>query len=173
VSQVEWDRRFLELVIKIASWSKDTSTKVGCAIVDDHNRVISLGFNGIPTGVDDTIPSRSQRPEKYQWYEHAERNAIYNSPAGRSLRGCTLYCTHFPCPDCARGIVQVGIKTVKLSFYTQPFSVNKHYNNGILNVLKMFDEVGISIYVISNGFNYKVRKNEVRDSDFFYSLVAS
>ena len=109
----KWDNRFLELTQLISTWSKDTSTKVGAVIVDDVRNVRATGYNGIARGLSDDVPERFERPTKYFWVEHAERNAIYAAARrGESLEGCTLYCNHSPCADCARAIIQSGIKSV-------------------------------------------------------------
>ena len=102
-----WDERFMDLAEHIAQWSKDRSTKVGAVVVGSRRRVVAMGYNGFPRGVDDDDPERHERPAKYLWTEHAERNAIYN--ATESLEGCTMYLPWYPCMDCARAIVQVGI----------------------------------------------------------------
>jgi dCMP deaminase len=109
----KWDKRFLELAQLISTWSKDVSTKVGAVIVDNVRNVRSTGYNGIPRNVSDDVAERSERPIKYFWVEHAERNAIYAAARrGESLQGCTLYCNHSPCADCARAIIQSGIETI-------------------------------------------------------------
>lgn len=107
----KWDLRFLKQADEVASWSKDTSTKVGCVIVDPSSRaMVSVGYNGLPRGVDDGVAERFERPAKYLWTEHAERNAVYNAARrGTSTEGCTMYMPWFPCADCARAIVQSGI----------------------------------------------------------------
>ena len=111
--EMGWDTRWLELADHIGSWSKDRSTKVGCVIVGSANQILSLGYNGFPRGVNDYVPERHDRPAKYRWTEHAERNAIYNAArTGTNLTGGVLYVPWFPCIDCARGIVQAGIKAV-------------------------------------------------------------
>jgi dCMP deaminase len=105
-----WDDRFLALAHHVASWSKDRSTKVGAVVVGPDREVRSLGYNGFPRGVSDDIEARHERPAKYAWTEHAERNAVYNaSRFGASLQGCAIYITHPPCADCARAIIQAGI----------------------------------------------------------------
>lgn len=106
----KWHRRFLKLAYEIASWSKDRSTQVGAVIIDDHKKPKSFGYNGNPRGVNDDVEARHERPGKYLFAEHAERNAIYN--ADTPLEGCTIYVTHFPCADCARAIIQKQISTV-------------------------------------------------------------
>lgn len=109
--QLKWDRRYLALADYISQWSEDRSTKVGAVIVGPNNRVVSVGYNGFPSGVEDK-PERHERPEKYQYTEHAERNAIYN--AKMVPEGSTLYLNWelFPCADCTRAIIQSGIKRV-------------------------------------------------------------
>ena len=104
-----WHKRFLRLAYQVAAWSKDTSSQVGSVIVSPDGEPRSFGFNGMPRGIDDSIPERHERPEKYMWFEHAERNAIYQ--AG-DIKGCIIFITHMPCPDCCRAIIQSGIKHV-------------------------------------------------------------
>jgi dCMP deaminase len=105
-----WDQRFLDLAEHIAQWSKDPSTKVGAVIVDEKKRVISVGYNGFPRGVDDSPERYEDRPTKHLFVAHAERNALDNAPL--MVDGCTLYCTLEPCIGCAKGIIQKGIKRV-------------------------------------------------------------
>lgn len=103
---------FLQGVYWVASKSKDPKTKIGAILVKDR-RIISTGYNGIPMEVDDSINDRHQRPEKYKWYEHGERNAIYAAARyGITTEGAILYTNALPCADCARGIIQSGIKEV-------------------------------------------------------------
>lgn len=107
-----WDRKFIHLAEQISCWSKDPNTAVGCVVVGPDREIRSTGYNGVPRGVVDK-ESRYERPEKYLWVEHAERNAIFHAArTGTSLKGCTLYTTHYPCCDCARAIVQSGIAKV-------------------------------------------------------------
>src|SRR5678816_3286831 len=88
-----WDIRFLREAARIATWSKDRSTKVGCVIVGPSREIRSTGYNGFPRGVNDDVDERHARPMKYAYCEHAERNAIYNAArVGIPLEGCTLYC---------------------------------------------------------------------------------
>ena len=112
-SDREWDRRWMSDVENKASWSKDRSRKVGCVIVDQENVEVSHGWNGFPRKVDDTIEERHQRPMKYLWTEHAERNALYNAARkGRATAGCKSYQALFPCSHCARALIQCGIVEV-------------------------------------------------------------
>jgi dCMP deaminase len=108
----------LGLALHVASWSKDPSTKVGSVIVGQTNEVISIGFNGFPRGVNDDVPERWERPEKYCWTEHAEQNAVLNAARhGACTMASTLYITSYPakfgpCDDCCRAIIQAGIARV-------------------------------------------------------------
>ena len=106
-----WDHRFLNLARFIANWSKDPSTQVGCVIADPMMRIVSTGFNGLPSGVEDTIERLENRDIKYEMVVHAERNAIID--AKRDLSGLTLYVWPLmPCSVCAAMIVQTGVSEV-------------------------------------------------------------
>ena len=106
----KWDENFMGLAAHIAAWSKDPSTKVGAVIVDSRRVVIGMGYNGFPRGVEDSEARLNHRPSKYALVVHAETNAILNST--RELIGTTMYCTLFPCGECAKLIVQAGIAEV-------------------------------------------------------------
>lgn len=109
----DWDNRFLELTKHIATWSKDKSIGTCAIITDKDHRIVSFGYNGFPSGANDEDESRYERPKKYLYTEHAERNAIYNaSRLGVSTKGCTMYLMWYPCADCARAIIQSGIDTL-------------------------------------------------------------
>lgn len=110
-SQDRWDRHFYEDAVHVARKSKDRATKCGCVIVNQHQVVLTSGWNGFPRGVNDDIDARHERPAKYLWTEHGERNAIYNAAAeGVALRDSTAYVTGMPCCDCARALIQAGIR---------------------------------------------------------------
>ncbi|MFV0626815.1 MAG: deoxycytidylate deaminase [Alphaproteobacteria bacterium] len=109
----KWHRRFMEVALLISGWSKDRSTKTGAIVVGPDKEIRATGYNGFVRGVDDDVEERHERPTKYVFFEHAERNCVYNAClTGTSLKGCVLYATHTPCTDCARAIIQSGIKTV-------------------------------------------------------------
>ena len=108
-----WTPFWMGMAEYVSTKSKDRSTKVGCVIVGPDQEVRALGYNGFPRGIMDHIEARHARPAKYQWTEHAERNAIYNAArVGVSLKGCTAYLQWFPCVDCARGLIQSGVTRV-------------------------------------------------------------
>ena len=110
---LSWDKKFIKLCNHIASWSKDNSTKVGAVVVNSRNKILSIGYNGMPIGIDDNKEERHIRPEKYLWFAHAEENLIASAAEeGISLRNGKLYCNYLPCPRCSRLIIQSGIKQV-------------------------------------------------------------
>lgn len=115
VMLTKWEKHFIKEAEHWASMSKDPNTKIGAVIVKDR-QVLSTGYNGIPRGVSDTVPERSSREggEKYYWYEHGERNAIYNAArVGMRTIDATMYLNcGTPCADCARAIIQAGITMV-------------------------------------------------------------
>lgn len=107
-----WDEWFLKLMYLVAEKSKDPKTKIGALLVKDR-RIISTGYNGLCRGVNDNVPERLVRPEKYFWFEHAERNSVYAAAYhGISTEGATMYTNGTPCTDCARAVIQAGITKV-------------------------------------------------------------
>lgn len=143
-----WDQMYMNMCYEVALRSPDESTKSGCYIASMDNTPISFGYNGFPRGIEDT-PERQQRPLKYQYFEHAERNAFYNATReGKSCVGAKLYVNWMPCADCARGIIQNGIaelivhkqgqKAFKMSRNDDNFWDDDHQM-----VHGMFDEAGV------------------------------
>lgn len=112
---ISWDEYFMGIAQLSALRSKDPSTQVGACIVDRDNKVVSIGYNGMPRGIDDhDVPwGHGQGLEsKYLYVCHAEFNAILNTRNGEKLSGCRLYVTLFPCNECAKAAIQVGIKEI-------------------------------------------------------------
>jgi len=143
----KWDRRFLDAAKLFASWSKDRSTQVGAVVVGPKKEIRAIGFNGFPRGVNDDDDSRHERPIKYEFTEHAERNAVYNACyTGTSLDGCTIYVTHLPCSDCARAVIQAGIKRVVVEGGN---SLRSDWAESNRVASLMFAEAGIELCVIS------------------------
>lgn len=136
-TQINWDKRFLELAEHVALWSKDPSTKVGACIVDDKKRVVAIGYNGFPRGVEDTPERYNDRVQKHLFVAHAERNALDNAPL--MVDGYTLYATLEPCSECAKSIVQKGIKRVVCYKQERP----DNFNWTIART--MFEEAGVEL----------------------------
>ena len=112
---ISWDEYFMGVALLAAKRSKDPSTQVGACIVDENNRILSTGYNGFPKGCsDDEFPwgrDESEGETKYPFVVHAELNAILNT-RGKSLVGSTVYVGLFPCNECAKAIIQAGIREV-------------------------------------------------------------
>lgn len=112
---ISWDEYFMGIALLSAKRSKDENTQVGACIVNDENKILSLGYNGMPIGCEDSVMpwKRNGAPleTKYMFVCHAELNAILNSPAP-SLKGAKIYTTLFPCNECAKSIIQSGIKEI-------------------------------------------------------------
>ena len=112
---ISWDEYFMGIAVLSAMRSKDPSTQVGACIVDERKRIVSMGYNGFPEGIsDDDFPWDRDKPDpldnKYMYVVHAELNAILNAKA--DLKGCTIYASLFPCNECAKAIIQSGIRRV-------------------------------------------------------------
>ena len=152
-TMTNWDKRFMSLASHVASWSKDRSTKVGVVIAGPANEVRALGFNGFPRGCDDNIEERHERPNKYFWTEHAERNAIYNAArVGTSVEGCRIYVPWFTCIDCARAIIQSGITEM---ICTQPDFTDKQWGRSFKLALEMLKECDVDITYCIDGTRFE------------------
>ena len=110
---ISWDEYFMGVAMLAARRSKDPSTQVGACIVSKDNIIISTGYNGMPKGCsDDEFPwDREGEQTKYPYVVHAELNAILNAN-GRDLRGSKIYVALFPCNECAKAIIQSGIREI-------------------------------------------------------------
>ncbi len=112
---ISWDEYFMGIAMLSSYRSKDPNTQVGACIVNDKNKIMSVGYNGLPSGCnDDEFPWERTGDEfdtKYPYVCHAELNAILNS-GGANLEGCKVYVALFPCNECAKAIIQCGIKEV-------------------------------------------------------------
>ena len=137
---ISWDEYFMGIALLSAQRSKDPSTQVGACIVSDDNRILSMGYNGMPIGCDDDeMPwGREGSPleNKYLFVCHSELNAILNY-SGTSLKGSSLYCTLFPCNECCKAIIQAGIKRVV-------YMSDKYADTDPVRASKMmFEHVGV------------------------------
>ena len=136
----KWDIRFLEMAKLVASWSKDPSTQVGAVAVRNRT-VIAQGYNGFPRGCDDHELYYLNKAIKYRRIVHAEMNAIYNAAEnGVSLKDSTVYVVGLPvCQECAKGLIQVGVKRIVTPQQDIPEKWQKSCGNAHL----FFEEVGI------------------------------
>ena len=140
---ISWDEYFMSIAKLSGMRSKDPNTQVGACIVSSDNKILSMGYNGFPKGCsDDEFPwSRDGDPldTKYYYVTHSELNAILNYRGG-SLEGTKLYVSLFPCNECAKAIIQAGIKTVVYG--------NDKYEKTPPNIAsrRMFDAAGVKYY---------------------------
>lgn len=140
---LSWDEYFMAVAVLAGMRSKDPNTQVGACIVSENNRILSMGYNGFPNGVsDDEFPwCREGDPlnNKYFYSTHSELNAILNYRGG-SLEGAKLYVTLFPCNECAKAIIQAGIRTVV--YDCDKYSLTP----SVIASKKMFDAAGVQYY---------------------------
>ena len=138
---INWDEYFMGIAMLAARRSKDPNTQVGACIVSDDNIIISTGYNGMPKGCsDDEFPwdrkGENEAATKYPYVVHAELNAILNA-SGRDLRGSRIYVALFPCNECAKAIIQSGIKEVMY--------LSDKYHDTMMNLVskRMLDAAGV------------------------------
>lgn len=140
---ITWDQYFMGIAMLSAQRSKDNHTQVGACIVDEDNKILSVGYNGMPIGCnDDEMPwDREGEPldTKYAYVCHAELNAILNYNGG-ALKGAHLYVTLFPCNECAKAIIQAGIKTIV-------YDCDKYADTpSVIASKRMLDAAGVRYY---------------------------
>lgn len=138
---LSWDAYFMGIALLSAQRSKDPGTQVGTCIVGPDNKILSVGYNGMPTGCsDDEMPwdrEGEAMETKYLFVCHAELNAILNYSGG-SLKGATIYTTLFPCNECAKAIIQSGIREIV-------YLCDKYADSdSVLASKKMMDMTGVS-----------------------------
>lgn len=148
---ISWAQRFMELAEYVGEWSHDPGRGVGAIIVagDGSKRVLSMGYNDFPQKINDHIPARREKPAKYDYTEHAERNAIYSAARyGINISGATMYAAWFPCHECARAIIQSGIKEIVTR---EPEFDNDNYGRSFKISLEMMKEAGVRIVYLKDG----------------------
>jgi dCMP deaminase len=142
---MNWKEYFRGISHQVKLKSKDRYTQIGAVVVGSDNQIVSTGYNSFPRGIDDSIDERQERPEKYYWFEHAERNSLYNAALiGVSTKGCTMYLTcGIPCSDCARGIINSGIS--KIVCERVGGAVGNLWDEHAKRSIEMFNEAGVEI----------------------------
>ena len=143
---INWDEYFMGIAMLAAKRSKDPSTQVGACIVSQDNIIISTGYNGMPKGCsDDEFPwNREGELTKYPFVVHAELNAILNAN-GRDLRGSRIYVALFPCNECAKAIIQSGVREV--------IYLSDKYADTMMNLAskRMLDAAGVKYSRLQTG----------------------
>lgn len=147
---MSWDAYFLSVAVLSSFRSKDPKTQNGACVVDTDKKIVGIGYNGLPIGLDDSDgrfwndhDDSDAENSKHTYVVHAERNAIYNS-FGRNLKGSSIYVTLYPCPNCAQTIVQSGVKRVVY------LNVKPHHEGQNRAVKRMFDAAGIELVQFSD-----------------------
>lgn len=140
---ISWDEYFMGVSVLSGMRSKDPNTQVGACIVGPDNRILSMGYNGFPNGCSDELFPWAREGEplrtKYSFVTHGELNAILNYKGG-SLEGSKMYVCLFPCNECAKAIIQAGIKTVV-------YACDKYKeSDSVIASKKMFDAAGVAYY---------------------------
>lgn len=136
---ISWDECFMRMAHTIAERSKDPSTQAGAVVVTEDNVVVGMGYNGFPRNINsESLPWDREgdfENTKYAYVCHAEENSIYN--ANNSTKNCRIYCTLFPCNECAKTIIQNGIQEVI-------YECDKYAETPIVKASKkMFDLAGV------------------------------
>ena len=156
---LDWDEYFMAIAHLSARRSKDPHTRVGACIVNPEKRVVGLGYNGFPYGCDDEeYPWQREgdyEDTKYPYVVHAELNAILNSI--QNLSGCSMYVSLFPCNECAKAIIQSGIRTV---VYEKDI-----YNGTPTNLAskRMFRDAGVSLIQLEQPVSLDVHRGERKE----------
>ena len=141
-----WSDKYIKLAKEISTWSKDPSTKIGAVVVGADGQILSQGFNGFPRGIKDSEERLNNRERKYELVVHGEMNAIYNASLnGVSLKDSTIYVYGLPtCNECAKGIIQVGIKKVVAM---RPAKYNSDWDKSNKNAAAMFKEADVTYLI--------------------------
>jgi dCMP deaminase len=142
---MNWTEYFLGIASQVKLKSKDKYTQIGVVLVGKDNEIVSTGYNSFPRGIDDMVDERQERPEKYYWFEHAERNSIYNAARiGVSTKGSKMYMTcGMPCADCARAIINAGVEEIWVK--DDAGGGREKWAESAVRSIQMLNEAGIKI----------------------------
>lgn len=144
----KWDERFMRLAREVSTWSKDPSRRIGAIAVDSSRRILSTGYNGFPSRIEDSADRLIDREQKYKYIIHGEMNCIYNAcQNGISLNDSTLYVWGLPvCSECAKGIIQVGIKTVFCGHVRDNEYADSIWQKSFETTKAMFREANVAVH---------------------------
>ena len=176
--QSDWDEYFLNIAAEVAKKSKDPSSQCGCVIVDKNHRVISVGYNGLIQGADESKLTLSERPMKYRFVVHSELNAILF--AHQDLTGCTIYNNIATCDNCLKYSLQAGIKR----FVYRNLRVHSHVSGSSKSMTNFESDLAIVRLLsampdvetlnITNGKSYSqdIIDSYEKDSDEYIELTS-
>lgn len=172
-----WDEYFMKIAETVSEKSKDPSSKMGCVIVDNKKRVVSLGYNGLIQGADESKMTLSERPMKYRFVIHSEMNALIF--ARQNVEGCTIYNRVATCENCLKHCLQAGIKRLvykELRVHSHSSDPKKSMTNletdeAVIRLLASMPEV--ETLNISNGKTYiqDILDSYKKDSEEYKRLV--
>ena len=147
---MNWDEYFINIAEQVKLKSKDKKTQIGVVIVGKDNEIVSTGYNSFARGINDDVEERQERPEKYFWFEHGERNAIYNAARiGVSTDGTTMYLScGVPCADCARGIINSGISRIFCE--RNDLTKGEQWRESVERSWDMLEEAGVEVKFYDN-----------------------
>ncbi len=142
---MNWEEYFINIAEQVKLKSKDNNTKIGVVLVGKNNEIVSTGYNSFARGINDDVAERQDKPEKYFWFEHAERNCIYNAARiGVSTLGTTMYMTcGISCADCARAIISAGVEKIVLR--SGKGAMSPKWQESAERSNQMFKEAGIIV----------------------------
>ncbi len=144
---MDWSSYFLNIAKTVSEKSKDKSTKVGAVIADSNNNIVSVGFNGFPRGVLDLEERYDNRELKYKLIVHSEINALCSAARrGIALDNCTIYLTHPPCSQCAKALIQAGIRKIVTTKVPEDFQ--KRWEEDFKLRDLMFKEAQVEMEVV-------------------------
>ena len=148
----KWDIRYLDVAKLVGTWSKDPSTQVGAVVVGQIGEILATGYNGFSRGIIDSNYRYEDRAKKYELIVHAEMNCIYNATHnGVALKDSTLYIHGLPvCHECAKGVIQVGIKRVVMPWTKPQDDVDDKWVKSYTKTLAMFEECDIESTFITH-----------------------
>lgn len=155
---MNWDEYFMSIAVVVSLRSKDPNTKVGSCLVDENNHIIGTGYNWFIRNIDDNLFPTSREGSwldtKYPYIIHAEANCLLNTVVS-SLKNTTLYCTLYPCNECAKLIIQSGVKRVV-------YLDNKHKNDDIYVASeRLFNSSSITVESMSDKFSISMLVNHL------------
>jgi len=143
----KWDRRFLRVAYEVSSWSKDPGTKVG-SVIASHKRILSVGYNGFPSGLSDSFDNYINREYKLLVTVHSEVNAILNAAKnGTKVEGSILYVTFPPCSQCASAVIQAGVAQVVCP---DPATAPERWRSNFIAANNLFYEAGVKVLYYSD-----------------------
>lgn len=151
LTSLKWTNRFLRIAREVSTWSKDPSTRVGVVAVSTEGKILSTGYNGFPSKLDDKECRLVDRETKYAYTVHGEMNCIYNAASnGVSLKNSTMFVYGLPvCSECCKGVIQSGVSRVVCMYDRKKIEVDDNkWGRSLILSKAMFDEAGVVVEIL-------------------------